>query len=58
MTRRAMGFHYYNVTIDQKTLESLEKTAAFLKSNGVIDEIPDWDRSIGKTYFNDMFTSK
>jgi aliphatic sulfonates family ABC transporter substrate-binding protein len=45
MTRRAMQRHSYRLQLDAATLESLNKTALFLKEQNKISKTPDFSRS-------------
>lgn len=42
-TRRAMDRHLYRLVLDGKTRRSLESTARFLREEGAVDRLPDWD---------------
>ncbi len=40
--RQAMKRHQYRLRLDQSIISSLEKTAAFLKGQGIISQVPDF----------------
>lgn len=50
MTRRAMQRHSYQLQLDAATLESLNKTALFLKEQNKISKLPDFSRSMTRQF--------
>ncbi|MDY6878954.1 MAG: NrtA/SsuA/CpmA family ABC transporter substrate-binding protein [Desulfatiglans sp.] len=48
--KRAMGFHSYSVSLDSKIRKSLMASAQFLKTNGTIDQMPDFDVALAPSY--------
>jgi ABC-type nitrate/sulfonate/bicarbonate transport system substrate-binding protein len=50
MTRRAMQRHSYQLQLDAATLESLNKTALFLKEQNKISKLPDFSRSMTRHF--------
>ncbi len=52
---KAMKYHYYNVTMDQKTIESLESMAKFLRDIGKIEETPDFRIVIDTSYLKEAY---
>ena len=56
VVERAMGFHYYAVSMDENTILSLENGAEFLMDNGKIASIPDMQEHIDVTYLEDTIS--
>lgn len=52
---KAMKYHYYNVTMDPRTVESLESMAKFLRDIGKIEETPDFRRVIDTSYLKEAY---
>jgi ABC-type nitrate/sulfonate/bicarbonate transport system substrate-binding protein len=50
---RAMTFHYYDVSMGDPTILSLEQTARFLKDIGTINEVPDLDVAVDSSYLEE-----
>ncbi len=48
--KKAMGFHYYDVSITEQTKESLKSIAQFLKEIGMIKDTPDFSKVIDESY--------
>ena len=48
--RRAMNYHYYNVTLDEKVINSLKVMASFLKEIGKIKELPRFNEVIDRRF--------
>ena len=42
-TRKAMQRHHYGLRLDQAIISSLEQSALFLKKQGIITQLPDFD---------------
>ena len=52
--KKAMGFHYYDVTMNDETKRSLKSMAEFLRSIGRIDKLPKFDKIIDETYLEQI----
>ncbi len=50
----AMGYHYYQLTLDTSTIKSLTTTALFLQKIGKIAELPDWNQAIDPSFLQQM----
>ena len=51
--RRDMNYHYYNVTLDEKVVGSLEVMASFLKEIGRIKELPRFNEVIDRRFLSE-----
>jgi ABC-type nitrate/sulfonate/bicarbonate transport system substrate-binding protein len=52
--KKAMGFHYYDVTMNDETKRSLKSMAEFLRDIGRIRELPKFDEFIDETYLKQI----
>ncbi len=55
VTLRAMSFHYYKLSLDDRTMASLKKAAEFLKAEGLINAAPDWSRVVDKSLLREAY---
>jgi sulfonate transport system substrate-binding protein len=50
LVERSMALHEYRLLLDKPVLASLEETAEFLRSQGLIDRLPDLRRAADTSY--------
>ena len=52
---RSMTFHYYKLSLDERTMRSLQKAAGFLQAEGLLKAAPQWNKVVDKSLLREAY---